>query len=585
MQPIIDPRAGDIEDDAASTKSRKLSAIAGSMLVEISLPKLITAWVLLIAIPGLLLGLAPLVAWAWLAQVRDKLAAFSGIGSLLIVALLLVVGLYGVRRVWRFVERSFWSLHALAVQPVYALCREGLSQFAESFLPPEAHERDRSRRRAAMAAAAGILACGLAAGIVALAWPHTRWSASWAMLSAPATLIVPALANAVVISGIYLLLASIVWGFTDAVMDQPERMHLFHPDRTGARRWRIAHLSDIHTVGERFGFRIESGRSGPQGNERFDAVLARLAEIHAAAPLDQILITGDMTDAGRASEWAEFLDRLGCYPQLAPIALVLPGNHDLNIADRANPARLELPTSARKQVRQMRTLSAMEVIQGGQAYVCDRTAGRIGPLLTEALRPVRAAIETLADTPRLNRSAELARVWADVFPMVVPPPEHGGLGIILINSNADTNFSFTNALGLVAADDISIACKVMDTYPESAWILALHHHVMEYPMPVKAFSERIATALINGSWLVRRLRPYAGRVAVMHGHRHIDWIGRIGELTVVSAPSPVMEARDDQETAFYVHTMIVGAGGRLELGEPDRVSVTGRDDAAPSAAA
>jgi hypothetical protein len=64
MQPIIDPRAGDIEDDAASTKSRKLSAIAGSMLVEISLPKLITAWVLLIAIPGLLLGLAPLVAWA-----------------------------------------------------------------------------------------------------------------------------------------------------------------------------------------------------------------------------------------------------------------------------------------------------------------------------------------------------------------------------------------------------------------------------------------------------------------------------------------------------------------------------------------
>jgi hypothetical protein len=585
MQPIIDPRAGDIEDDAASTKSRKLSAIAGSMLVEISLPKLITAWVLLIAIPGLLLGLAPLVAWAWLAQVRDKLAAISGIGSLLIVAVLLVVGLYGVRRVWRFVERSFWSLHALAVQPVYALCREGLSQFAESFLPPEAHERDRSRRRAAMAAAAGILACGLAAGIVALAWPHTRWSASWAMLAAPATLIVPALANAVVISGIYLLVASIVWGFTDAVMDQPERMHRFHPDRTGSRRWRIAHLSDIHTVGERFGFRIESGRSGPQGNERLDAVLARLAGIHAAAPLDQILITGDMTDAGRASEWAEFLDRLSRYPQLASIALVLPGNHDLNIADRANPARLELPTSARKQVRQMRTLSAMEVIQGGRAYVCDRATGQIGPVLTETLRPVRAAIETLADAPRLNRSAELARVWADVFPMVVPPPEPDGLGIILINSNADTNFSFTNALGLVAADDISIACKVMDTYPESAWILALHHHVMEYPMPVKAFSERIGTALINGSWLVRRLRRYAGRIAVMHGHRHIDWIGRIGELTVVSAPSPVMEARDDQETAFYVHTVMVGAGGRLELGEPERVFVTGRDHAAPSAAA
>lgn len=585
MQPIIDPRAGDIEDDAASTKSRKLSAIAGSMLVEISLPKLVTAWVLLIAMPGVLLGLAPLVVWAWLAQVRDKLAAISGAGSLLIIVLLLLLGIYGVRRVWRFVERSFWSLHALAVQPLYALCREGLSQFAESFLPPEAEERDRSRRRAAMAAAAGLLACALAAAIVALAWPYTRWSATWTMLSAPTMLIVPALANAVVISGIYLLAASLVWGFTDAVMEQSAKMRQFHPVRTGARRWRIAHLSDIHTVGERFGFRIESGRSGPQGNERLDAVLARLAEIHAGTPIDMILITGDMTDAGRASEWAEFLDRLSRYPQLTSVALVLPGNHDLNIADRANPARLELPISARKQLRQMRMISAMEAIQGGRARVCDRATGRIGPALTEALQPVRAAIEALADAPRLSRSAELARVWTDVFPLVVPPPAPDGLGVILINSNADSNFSFTNALGLVAADDIAVACKVMDAYPESAWILALHHHVMEYPMPVKAFSERIGTALINGSWLVRRLRPYAGRIAMMHGHRHIDWIGRIGELTVVSALSPVMEARDDETTAFYIHTIMVGPGGRMELAKPERINIVGRKQITPSAAA
>ena len=57
------------------------------------------------------------------------------------------------------------------------------------------------------------------------------------------------------------------------------------------------------------------------------------------------------------------------------------------------------------------------------------------------------------------------------------------------------------------------------------WIVALHHHVVEYPMPVKAFSERIGTALINGSWFERRLEALAGRAVVMHGHRHIDWIG------------------------------------------------------------
>ena len=62
-----------------------------------------------------------------------------------------------------------------------------------------------------------------------------------------------------------------------------------------------------------------------------------------------------MTDAGRSSEWAEFLDLLSAHPQLASRVLVLPGNHDLNIPDRANPARLELPTSPNRRLRQLRS--------------------------------------------------------------------------------------------------------------------------------------------------------------------------------------------------------------------------------------
>ena len=42
--PIVDPRLGDIEDDASSTKRRSMLSLAGSLLVEISLPKLILAW-------------------------------------------------------------------------------------------------------------------------------------------------------------------------------------------------------------------------------------------------------------------------------------------------------------------------------------------------------------------------------------------------------------------------------------------------------------------------------------------------------------------------------------------------------------
>jgi hypothetical protein len=34
--------------------------------------------------------------------------------------------------------------------------------------------------------------------------------------------------------------------------------------------------------------------------------------------------------------------------------------------------------------------------------------------------------------------------------MVLPPDTEDGLGLIILNSNADTHFSFTNALGMVS---------------------------------------------------------------------------------------------------------------------------------------
>ena len=97
-------------------------------------------------------------------------------------------------------------------------------------------------------------------------------------------------------------------------------------------------------------------------------------------------------------------------------------------------------------------------------------------------------------------------------------------------------------------------------YPRACWIVALHHHVIEYPKPAKALSERIGTALINGSWFIRRLQHLADHAVIMHGHRHIDWIGECGGLLIVSAPSPVMAPIDCRETYFYVHTYAVGSG-------------------------
>ncbi len=98
---------------------------------------------------------------------------------------------------------------------------------------------------------------------------------------------------------------------------------------------------------------------------------------------------------------------------------------------------------------------------------------------------------------------------------------------------------------------------------------------MEYPRSVAALSERVGTALINGSWFVRSLQSFAARIVVMHGHRHIDWIGVCGRLKIISAPSPVIAAKNDAPTYFLLHTLAPGPEGQIYLRAPERIEIAG----------
>jgi hypothetical protein len=147
--------------------------------------------------------------------------------------------------------------------------------------------------------------------------------------------------------------------------------------------------------------------------------------------------------------------------------------------------------------------------------------------------------------------------------------------VLILNSNAETHFSFTNALGIVSAEQTARLAGAFARFPGAYWIIALHHHLLEYPMSAATLSERIGTALINGSLFVRRLKPFAARTVVMHGHRHIDWIGACGKLKIISAPSPIMGATNNVSTYFYIHTLTASLDGRLCLLPPERVEVAG----------
>ena len=133
--PILDPRLGDFESDHSAPKQRSLLAIAGSLIGEISLPKLAVIWTAQILAPAVLLGFAPLFLTAWIGEASSRFAEATEIGSA-------IVG--SARRrsprstdgvpLFRLVERNFWSLNALAVQPGYAFWREAIRHLTERSL-------------------------------------------------------------------------------------------------------------------------------------------------------------------------------------------------------------------------------------------------------------------------------------------------------------------------------------------------------------------------------------------------------------------------------------------------------------------
>ena len=577
LDSVVDPRWGDFGDDASSPKQRSLFAIAGSLLIEISLPKLLLAGIFLLVLPAVLLGMVPLVVTAWLTTLSKRVVQLTELGAVLTGVILIALGWIAWRPLLRIVEVNFWSLNAMAVQPGYLFFREALRHLAERMLRQSSSSAALARVRAASSAGAGVILCGCAVLITMLVWPASRWMGTVSDLAAPHRLIVPTLANAIVVFSGYMAIAALIWGVADAIMEQPRELAGFDVAPTEGSTWRVAHLSDLHVVGERYGFRIESGRAGPRGNVRLAGIMTRLEAMHRAQPLDLVLVCGDLTDAGRATEWAEFLDTVARHPVLASRMIVVPGNHDLNIVDRSNPARLDLPFSTGKRLRQMRTLSAIAAVQGNRVRVVDPGAGQLARTLNEALAPHRESIAAFVETGGLRRALRLRGLFDAQFPMILPPETPEGLGIAILNSNAETHFSFTNALGMIGLEQARRLAAAVRAYPQAHWIIALHHHLIEYPMPIAALSERIGTALVNGTWFVRKLAPQGVRAVVMHGHRHIEWIGACGALKIVSAPSPVMGATDEAPTHFQIQTLAAGPDGKLCLLTPECVEIAAAD--------
>ena len=544
--------------------------MAGSLLGEISFTKLITAWLILFIVPAVIVGLAPLIASAWVAKFAGKIT--SPLFGIVPIAILLAVATLGWlfgRRLFRLAESNFWSLNAVAIEPAYTFCREALRHLAERILPEDAVPRRRERLRSWAAAVAGLLISALALLVAILTWPSTRWIGGVGDLLSPWELAWVALANTVVVVSAYLAVAGARMGARRCDDGSAEGSQAAFPSRRpapalGALPTCPMSMSSASVMdsGSRVAGRARRATRGFAGCWPCSKVSTpRRRSMRCSFPATRRTPAAPASGPSSSMRWPTTR-------AIAERVLLLPGNHDVNIVDRANPARLDLSIGPNSRLRKIRTLSAINTIQGSRVRVVDPSAQKIGATLAEALQPHAADLTKFAATGRPYFSTSASDRWDEVFPMVLPPDGEDGLGIIL----SQLQLGLPLLLHQCAGDGFGAQAKAIDIafaqHPRACWLIGTHHHPVEYPRAAKVLSERVGTTLVNGNWFLRGLQPMANRCVLMHGHRHIDWIGECGGLVIVSAPSPIMEAKNDADTYFYIHTLEIGADNCLRLLAP-----------------
>lgn len=576
--PIWDFRRGDDDDNRTSPHGGGLRRLLLSVALEFNYVKAVIVFLILIVGPAMLVGIVPslVVTYGRLKFNAAASASYSPIVAMFVLTLLLAGALWIGRPLLPRAIESFWHLHYTLVFPVFVAAREVLRSLSEQFSGPTASPRELDRKRrigtvlgALLFAGGGIalaLTIDLSIGLQLVDVEHVR---PWAVVTA-------ALGNAAIVLGLSTAAESLYWvwrefRFRGQVLDWTPG-----PPEPGAAIDRVAHLSDLHFVGERYGCRMEAGTLGPRGNQCIRRALSELASIHALNPVRHLLVTGDVTDDGTRAEWAEFIDLLQDYPELRARLSFVPGNHDVNIVDRNNPGRFDLPGSASQALRKLRVVLALDALQGQRAHIVDRTSGALGPTLSDYLRKDGRVerLRALADRGTVRGRREISKVWDTIFPLVEPPSPGVGYGLILLNSNARSHFALTNAIGVVNPSQLKGLKSVLRTFPHNAWMILLHHQVVEYPVASISLIDRIGLALVNAPDVLAAIAAHASRCLVLHGHRHRDWIGKCQDVVLCSAPSATLGSQEEKyRGSFHIHEFSLGAHGDIRLTATERVRV------------
>ena len=442
---IWDLRRGDTDDDRMSPYAGGLRSLVLSAILEFNYLMAPIGFLALIIAPALLVGIAPSIVATYgdLLLHSAKHAERNLAVALGFFVVLVGVALWIGRPLLTTTFRRFRHLHYILVYPIFVAVREtlvvGIERLGKRTVTPVQLWR---KRRLGTVLAALLFAGGglllalsveLSFGLKILDVEHVR---VWAVILA-------ALGNAAVILGFSTAIESLYWLWRELHLKDPVIDWVPPTSAPASQTLCVAHLSDLHIVGERYGFRMEAGTHGPRGNYCIRNTIRKLSETHKLTPLDRVLVSGDITDAGTRAEWAAFIDLLRGCPDLRHHLSFVPGNHDVNIVDRTNAARLDVPWSAAQALRKFRFVVALDAIQGERAHIVDRASCSLGPSLHEYLQEGQRLerLRALAERGAIRGRWEMAKIWDAIFPLVEPPATENDYGLILLDSNAASHFS------------------------------------------------------------------------------------------------------------------------------------------------
>jgi 3',5'-cyclic AMP phosphodiesterase CpdA len=576
---IWDLRQGDTDDDRASPYGRGWRALLVSTALEFNFLTATIAFFMIVIVPVLLVGLTPPLILIYSRQKLDATAAISShpLAALLTIAALIAVGWRIGQPLLTMAIDNLWHLHYTLVFPMFVGLRESISALMEHLAGETRASDDLDRRRRLGALIAATLLAG-AALLVAVGVGEVERPALEDVMRQPWALLRAGVRNALILLSVSTAAASLFWLWREFTSRRPLRDWAPGPPIHDAPIVRVAHLSDLHLVGERYGYRMESGTHGPSGNACMREALDKLGAIHAATPLDCVLVTGDVTDAGTRSEWIELIDLLQTYPDIRSRVLFVPGNHDVNIVDRTNTGRFDLPWSISHALRRLRFVVALDDIQGERVHIVDGVSGGLGPSLRAYLQDGNRPMDLrgLAERGSWRGRSAIAKVWEEIFPLIAPPKPPDGCGAILLDSNARSHFSATNAIGVISRSQLRKLRRVLTAFPDHAWLILLHHHVVEYPVDAVKLSARIGLSLMNATDLLSVIARHASRVVIFHGHRHHDWIGTKGDVVLCSAPSVTLGSVGPNRNrgSFHVNELALVGGGLVRLTSSESVLVS-----------